>query len=294
MKVRTWAWLLAEGLKNVWRNGLMSLASATTVAVCLGIFAVSLLLAANLEHMAGVAEAGVEIRVFLKDSLERNEVKAVGARIESLPGVAGVTFISKEDALESLRERFGEDSDVLEAVGDVNPLPDSYEVRVDPGLVGDVAEIVASWDAVDEVSDRRELADRLLRVTRGLRVAGASLTVLLGLVTLIVISNTVRLTVFARRAEVGIMKLVGATDPVIWWPFMIEGTVLGLIGAGAAALAVRYGYDLCLSAITRSVPFLPVLADEGLVRGVTLVLLGMGALLGALGSVVSVRRHLRA
>lgn len=205
-----------------------------------------------------------------------------------------VRFVSKEEALERMRQSFGERASVLEAVEGINPLPDSFEVQVArPELVAPVAEAIAALPGVAKVDYKRETVDRLFRLTAVIRGLGLVVAAFLVLGCTVVISNTVRLTVFARRREVAIMKLVGATDWFIRWPFVIEGLVLGVAGALLAVGALAGAYWWAAGAAARTLPFLPLVSPERVVRALVWPLLGLGALVGGLGSGISLRRFLQ-
>ncbi len=293
MRVRTLGFLFGEAWRNVLRNGLMSLASISTVAVSLCIAASMAICAANLDHVASTLESQLEVKVFLAPGLTEEARQALIQQVTAMDGVQEVRFVSREEALQRLRDRFGEDSILLDAVGDSNPLPDSLEIRA-TGLqaVKLVALRVGELEGVEEVLFHREVADKLSRITRGLRIVGVLVVSLLLVGMLLIIYNTIRLTVFARRREVAIMKLVGATDWFIRLPFFLEGVLLGTVGAGLAALVIRSGYVWVAASVRGSLPFLPLLPPYPLVNYATALLLCLGAVVGGLGSSWSLRRYL--
>jgi cell division transport system permease protein len=222
------------------------------------------------------------------------DVARLGQQIRQLQGVTVVRFVSKEEALERMRKSFGEQASVLEAVEGINPLPDSFEVQVArPELVGPVAEAIAAMPGVAKVDYKRDTVERLFRLTSVIRGLGLVVSVFLVLGCAVVISNTVRLTVFARRREVAIMKLVGATDWFIRWPFVIEGIVLGLAGTLLAVGALAGAYWWAAGAAARILPFLPLVPPERVIRSLVWPLVGVGALVGGLGSGISLRRFLQ-
>ncbi|MGB4171598.1 MAG: FtsX-like permease family protein, partial [bacterium] len=137
------------------------------------------------------------------------------------------------------------------------------------------------------------VVERLFSLTRSIRIAGLVLVVLLLMATVFLISNTIRLTVFARRREIGIMKLVGATDWFIRWPFILEGILLGVLGTLVSVLILRRLYDWVVASIYSSLPFIPVIPPEGIMQPLILLLFGLGFFVGAFGSLVSLRRFLR-
>ncbi|HEY8394455.1 MAG TPA: permease-like cell division protein FtsX [Thermaerobacter sp.] len=294
MRFDTLAYFLREALAGIRRNGFMSFASASTVFVSLAVLSLLLVVAANVRHLAEYVEAQVAVVAFMDPRTPRAEAAALQARIEQLPGVAGTRFVTREQALSELKQMFGDQADLLEGVEKENPLRDSIEVRLaDPRYADQVVKTLNTAEGVADVKYRRDLADRIRRVGEAVRLGSAAVVALLGTATLFLIANTIRLTVYARRREIQIMKLVGATDWFIRWPLLIEGVLLGLAGAAAAAVLTWWGYERLMVEIAHSLPFVPVVPEQPLLTQVSQVLLLGGALLGALGSTISLRRHLR-
>src|SRR5690606_5192005 len=217
-------------------------------------------------------------------------VPALTERIEALPGVAQATFVTREAALERLKEQFGEHRDLLAGLEDpeTNPLRDSFEVRLAGAeYARSVAAELERLEGIAEVNHRQDVVDRLLAITAAVRAGGLGLVALLAGATVFIISNTIRLTVFARRHQVGIMKLVGATDGFIRWPFFLEGLMLGVLGAAVAGGAAWMGYDLVVETLTAAIPFIPILEQQPLLSNLMQLLLALGAVIGAAGSTVS-------
>lgn len=163
----------------------------------------------------------------------------------------------------------------------------------DPGAVEVVALAASRIEGVGEVKYGRETVERLLGVTRAVRVAGLGLVGLLVMATVFTISNTIRLAVFSRRHEVSIMKLVGATDWFIRRPFLLEGVLLGGLGAGLAMIITAAGYRRLVMSVYANLPFVPIVMPDDILSGLTLSLIGLGCGLGALGSLISLRRFLK-
>lgn len=294
MKPGTFLYLTGQAFVNIRRYLPMSFASITTSAISLLALGVFLVLSANLDHVLARIETSVGVTAYLSDEVGIEDVRDLRSSIAAMDGVTSVKFVSKEEALQRLKDQFGEHSDLLEAVEEANPLRDSLEIQLEkPEYVEEIAEKTRQLAGVAEVEERAELMRRLSNTLLVIRWTGLVLTVILGVASILVISNTVRLSVIARRREVGIMKIVGATDGFIRWPFFMEGMVLGLIGAAVAGVILWYGYSAATREITRLMPFLPVLRGEYLIPKVEGILLGAGALVGALGSSWSLRKYLR-
>lgn len=287
------AYFAAEAVAGIRRNGLMSAAAVTTVMVVLLTIGASILVGANLTHIAGSLEADVQIVAFLADSQPPEAVAVLRRRAAEVPGVATVRFVPRDEALGRLRRSLG--NGAVPANLDANPLPDSLEIRVsDAQRSAAVAEALRGLAGIDEVTYGAQVVDRLLALTRGVRVLTAVAGVLLGAVAIIVVVNTIHLTVIARRQEIEIMGLVGATRWFIRWPFLIEGMLQGILAAGVSAVLLAGGYAVASTRLLTSLPFLPMLPARhlvGMLAG-TLLLIGVGV--GTAGSAIAVRRFLTA
>ena len=294
MKIRTIEYFIREMIDSLRHNGLMSIASVTTVALSLLILGMFLVLALNLNNMAAALESQVQITVYLQDNLTEKQVRDLGSQITKLSGVTHVSFINKNEAMERFKTRLGEQQGLLTALGDTNPLPSSYEVKVDkPERVKTVAQAIEQLKGVENARFGKEIIEQLFNLTKMVRVAGLILIVFLAFAALFIISNTIRITVFARRKEIGIMKYVGATDWFIRWPFLLEGIVLGTGGALIAVLLLSQSYSLLTEQVYESLAFLPLIPKYPFLHQISIVLLIVGAAIGALGSTISLKRFMK-
>jgi cell division transport system permease protein len=226
--------------------------------------------------------------------VSRAEVLKVEEQIRGIKGVAEVTLVTKEEGIESLNRRFGQDYDLLSSLGGVNPLPDLYRIKAtSPEDVESVAQTLKRVTHVDKVDYGQEMVEKLFAVIRWVRVMGAGTVLLLALAAIFLVATTIRLTVFARRKEIHIMKYIGATDWFIRWPFFIEGMVLGFIGALFAGLALYFTYDFIATNLRYNLTFIPLISDMSLIIRVLGFLLAAGTMVGALGSLISIRRFLQ-
>lgn len=294
MRLNSLGYAIGQGARSILRNRTMSFASVATTTVSLLILAVFAVAVLNLDHMAAVIEQDVQIIAYLDGGLTEVHRTSIGEALAGMEGVTMVAFVSKEDAFAKLREVFAEQQELLDAV-DPGTLRESFHVKVDhPSRVEPVALGIAGLAGVEEVDWGRETVAKLFQLTRLLRLAALGAIGLLASATVFIINSTIRLTVFARRREIVIMKLVGATDWFIRWPFVAEGVFLGLAGAILAGGAVVAGYVWLTGAAHVSVPFLPLLPPYPLLRDLSVALAAGGCLLGAMGSVISIHRFLRA
>ena len=260
MKLQTSEYFIQEVFRSLRRNNWMSFASIGTVAVSLFVLGVFLLLVLNMNRMASALESQVQISVYLEDGLSADDRQDIASDIEALQGIESIRYISKDEAKARLEDRLGDQKYLLDALGDKNPLPDSFEVVVkSPDLVETAAKAIDRMDGVQEAKYGQDVIEHLFAITRLIRIFGLVLMVLLAGATLFIISNTIRLTVFARRKEIAIMKYVGATDWFIRWPFLLEGMVLGFVGGVIAAVALRSFYAAMAAKITDTLTFFPLM-----------------------------------
>ena len=294
MKLKTGEYFIQEVFHSLRRNNWMTFASIGTVAVSLFVLGVFLILVLNKNRLAGMLESQVQISVYLEDHLTDREKRQIGYDIESLQGIDSVTYVDRETAKERLKERLGDQKYLLDALSEDNPLPDAFEVTVTtPAVVESAAGAIGSMQGVEEAKYGQDVVEHLFDITRLMRIFGFVLMGLLGGATLFIISNTIRLTVFARRKEIAIMKYVGATDWFIRWPFLLEGIVLGCIGGLIAAVALRSFYAAMAAKIYSTLAFFPLMPQYPFMNYVTLAILWAGIVIGAIGSVISLKRFLR-
>lgn len=294
MKIRTSEYFIREVGLSLKRNNWMSVASIGTVAVSLFIFGMFLMMVMNMNKMAETLESQVQINVYLEETVSRDEARDIETDLKNMQGVEAVQFVSKEEALERFKERLGDQKSLLEALDDTNPLPDAFEVTITrPELVKTAAESIEKFDGVETAKYGQDVMEHLFDITRLLRIFGFSLMLVLALATLFIISNTIRLTVFARRKEIAIMKYVGATDWFIRWPFMLEGMVLGLFGSIIAAVALRITYGAITAKIYDTLAFFPLIPEQPFLTYITIIVVLSGMAIGAVGSTVSIKRFLK-
>ena len=293
MKVRTSLYLMKEAFVSLKRNALMSFASISTVAVSLLVLGAFGILGINMGYMVSALESKVEVTAYMKDDVSADALKQMEAKLHTVNGVSEVTFVPKSEALTRFRERLGDQASMLEALDDQNPLPNSFEIKVDnPESVKPTAEAIEKMAGVETVKYGSEIVDQLFQMTKILRILGLVLLGFLVFATLFIISNTIRLTVFARRKEIGIMNFVGATNAFIRLPFLMEGMILGSVGAGIAAVALYYAYAALLYEVHQVLAFLylvPLYPFLYIIGG-ALAIIGM--LIGAIGSAISLSRYM--
>jgi len=284
---------LRRAWQGFWRNAVMSLAATATMIFMLlllsGFFVVLTGLNAGLEFV----EQKVQIGADVKTEATTLAIDDLTKRTAALPEVASVEYVNSGEALRRFQERLREQgrSDLTQYL-DANPLPGSIEVKLkDPKVFGNVVEFLRADPSVDRVIEVQSLIDRVLTVTNLLRTGGLIVLLLVGVVVLFIIVNTIRLAVVARAEEIEIMRLVGASDAFIRWPFIFEGALVGLIGAVATLALLALGAEPLGRFMTGFFQVLPLQLGS-LGRDLTFIVLVTGVGLGVLGSWVSVRSYL--
>jgi cell division transport system permease protein len=268
-----------RAFQGFWRNRVMSLAATVTMTLMLVLMAGLLLVLSGLQAGLQFVEQKVEIVAYLNDGVPRERVEALQAEVESLPEVATVTFVSKEEALADYREKLRQQGreDLFDVVG-FNPLPASLNVKLrDPRIAGDVVDrLTAPRGVVDRITEPKKVTDAIVAITGVLRTVGAAIILIVGVTVLFIIVNTIRMAVMARADEIEIMRLVGASDAFIRWPFILEGLLVGVLGA----LVTLGLFALASQPISQAM------------NQIVAIVLGAGVILGGFGSWLSVRTYL--
>ncbi|ODB58987.1 permease-like cell division protein FtsX [Paenibacillus polymyxa] len=295
---------LREGFKNIFRNGWMSVASVTSIIVSLLILGVFIMLVLNVNSLADQADSQVEVNVFLELNVEQNMRETLQKEIAAMPEISKTTFVTKAQGLEELRKDLGDSGkELLEGFDkDSNPLPDKIVVEViEPTTVPFVAEKIEKLNTLHpekpilKVRYGKGTVETLFTITKLIRNVGFIFVAGLAIMSMFLISNTIRVTILARRREIGIMKLVGATNFFIRWPFFIEGALIGLIGSLITVGILFTGYQRLLTAVQGDIALnmLKLMPLEGIWIQLSALLIILGMLVGIVGSTLSMRKFLK-
>lgn len=288
------AYFFKEGISGIRLHGLMSFAAVTVIAACLLIISTFALVAYNIDVLIDGLASQNEIAVFVDEALSREEAQALADSLASVPNVSSVTFIPKEEAFENYLDMLGEDAYVMEDLREDNPLRDEYRVvMIDVARHDETVEAIKEVTGVAATNSEKEISDRLIQMKNIVNAVSYALMALLGAVSVFIISNTVRLAMFARREEISIMKMVGATDGFIRAPFVIEGAVLGLLSGVFAFLAEWGVYDYIATKLVESSGIFDMVAFAAVWKGLLPVMIGVGVVIGILGSVLTIRKFLK-
>ncbi|MCZ0704127.1 cell division transport system permease protein [Natronobacillus azotifigens] len=293
MKLRTVKRHFREGLKNSWRNSWMTIASVGAVTTTLILVATFLALMMNLNHVASNLEEDVEVKVLVDLTATEEETIELGENLAEIDNVESVVFSSRDEELQALVSSMG---DIWGAYEDDNPLNDAFIVRAtDPHDTIEIAEEIADFNQVERVNYGQDVVQNLFRFNQYARNIGLVLILALVFTAIFLISNTIKITIMARRKEIEIMKLVGATNWFIRWPFFVEGLLLGVLGSILPIALLISGYyflDQNIESVNQF-SFIEILPFNPFVWQLSFLVLAIGACIGVWGSVMSVRKFLK-
>ena len=297
MKFNIVGYLLGEGIRNTFKNKKSTLSAMLVMVISMLIFGLFFILGENVNHIMKTVADTQAIQVFIKLGATDTEVKDVGEKLAQIEGIEKVDFMSKEELLDEYMKSLGEQAYVVESLKDENFLSDSYVVTLkDLKLANQVEQQINELDNIKKITASNATISKLVSVTNGIRIVTA--IILLGLViaSLFIISNTIKLTVYARRKEISIMKYVGATNSFIRWPFIVEGIIIGIVAAAVSILIVGGLYQLT----TNKLLSLSLIQELGITfvtfgnmfNMIVIVYLFLGIGIGTIGSLFSMKKYL--
>ena len=298
MKARTIKRIITDGIANITKNKLMTLASISIVVASLTVFGILYIIVVNLKYNLAILENQPEMQVFCQVELDDIGVKIVENTLKNNPKIREVSIITKEEAFEKLKSMLGEDSYVLEGMEN-DFLPVSFIIKLyNPEEGEDIIKELQEVRGVEKVTYPQKTVNFISKFTGLVRIVSSFLIMVLLIISVFIISNTTKLTVFARQKEINIMKYIGATDGFIRWPFIVEGVIIGLLGAAIAFLISAYGYNaLELKFVSElgktGVNIISLVNLKDLSKDILLLYIAIGCIVGAGGSAISVRKYLK-
>lgn len=301
MRISTLGYSMKQGVKNIGRNKMFSLASVATMAACIFVFGLFFSIVMNFQYIVHKAEEGVAITVFFDEEATEEEIEDIGDKLREQDGVKEVNYISADDAWEKFKDDyFGESSDLAEGFKNDNPLAgsDNYEVYMtDVASQKDLVKFAEGLEGVRKVNKSDVVANTLNSVNRLVMYVSMAIIAILLAVSIFLISNTVTMGITVRREEIAIMKYIGAKDSFVRAPFIIEGILIGLVGAAIPLVALYFMYNKAIEYILSKFALLNNILNFLPVREVYQTLLPVGLLLGIgigfVGSFFTIRKHLR-
>ncbi len=296
MLFRRLPYFWGEAFKSFYRNFWISLASIGVVVITLLMLGTLVAINRNIEHITETVKQQVEIVVYIDDQATLADRNALRRQLAANPDLMEVRFVPKEEALERLKQQFGNRGEFLEPYDNAeqNPLRDSYEIHtIIPEDVPGAALKLENYPAVGEVFYGQGYVETLFTTTRALQTVGLVLMAALAVTAVFLISHTIRLAVLLRRKEIMIMRYVGATGWFIRWPFVLEGLTMGILGALLPLVAFHYTYGAATGWVGSNLPFIAMIPPDDIMWGLAKILLPLGIGLGVLGSMFSMGRYLR-
>ena len=304
MKYSVLGYFIGEGFSNVFKNKKSTGASLMIMCATMIIFGIFLILGENINHIVKEVEGSQGIQVFLNADATDEQVKELGEKIRNIEvngtkAVNTVVHKTKEDALNTMKERFKEKQDLLSTFeGDNNIFSESYVVTLtDLNLSQDVQDQISKFENVKKITSKDQTVTTLINLANGIKIVTGVILLLLIFISVFIIANTIKLTVHARRKEISIMKYVGATNNFIRWPFIVEGLIIGIMASAISIVIVGIVYNIIADNLVNS-QFMKLINMSLVSFGdmfnsiiITYMLLGIG--IGAFGSIISMRKYLK-
>lgn len=297
MKFNTVGYLIGEGFRNTFKNKKSTFSAMLVMCISMLMFGFFFIIGENVDHIMSTVEDAQAIQVFIELDTTDTEIKTLEEQIKQINGVDkdNVEFLSREDGFDQYLERYGDKAYLLEPYEDV--IPDSYIVNfTDLTLVKEVENQINELENVKNITSANETMEKLVSITNGIRIVTALILAGLVIGAIFIISNTIKLTVYARRKEISIMKYVGATNSFIRWPFIVEGIIIGILSACISILIIGGTYkviatNLLGSAVIQNLGItLVTFGDMFNMLIIVYLILGIG--IGVLGSSISMRKYL--
>lgn len=294
MKINTISYFIKDAFKSLKRNTTISFASIITVLITFFVLGVFSIIASNVNNTIENVQSKIEAKVFLKDDIKLIDQREIEIKLREVEGVEEVTYLSKEDEYKNLKEKMGEKQGLLSGYTfEKNPCQASFSVKLkEPEYISNVSKEIKNFEGVESISDQQESVDKIVAVTKGLKFVGYILFVILVGVSIFLIMNTTKLTVYSRRREVGIMKFVGATDWFIRWPFVIEGMVIGLTGSLLACVSIFFSYKYLFQWFSHQIAFINIMEPMSILSLILVKFIVGGILVGGFASMIALRKFL--
>ncbi len=297
MRFNVFSYLIKEGFKSTFKQKKMTSASIIIMCATMFIFGLFFVIGENVNSVITQLESEQGIQIFIEEDATEQEIETLESQIKSIQGVNKVTFVSKEDALNSMKTTLGDET-LFEGWDEENPFPASYFVTLtDLSLNEQVQSEILNLDNVDEIASENTTINRLRSLANGIQITTIIILALLIIISIFIIAYTIKLTVHARRREISIMKYVGATNNFIRGPFIVEGIIIGVISAIITLVILGLAYNAIMPNIGDSILIqemgLGLLSFSDMFSLVLTVYLVLGVGIGVLGSVISMRKYLK-
>ncbi|GEQ22971.1 cell division protein FtsX [Clostridium butyricum] len=294
--INTFKHYIVDAIKSLKRNKAISLASAITVTATLLIMGIFIILMQNVNIGMNNLQSQVEIQVFLKDDIDTAQQENIGQELKQISGAKDIEFEDKAKALEKFTEQISDDNNSLlnNYSPSNNPLPNSYIIKLEnPEMSEQIISSVENIEGIEFIGNDREFTNKIVSISKNIKWIGIALFTLMVSVSIFLISNTIKLTIYSRRREIGIMKFVGATDWFIRWPLIIEGAVIGLVGAVTSNILLYYLYKIVFAKINENLLLVNLLSPSYITQTLQWQLILVGIVIGGIGSLLSLFKFLK-
>lgn len=290
--MKGFGYLIKEGFKNVYANRIMSIASVCVLVSCLVMTGAAALFSLNVREIVSNVEKTNETTVYILKNRSEIEAKQIGRQIRSIPNVQTATFVSSQEGMEQFKQSLGEQ--LFDLVKDEDPLNDAYRVSFeDLSKYEDTVKQIKAIDGVQSVLDRRDFARKMTKISNIISLVSVAIVTALIIVSLFIIANTIRTTMYSRRFEISIMKSVGATNMFVRMPFLVEGMVIGFISAALSTGVLALLYHAAVGVVNSSGMNIKAIPFTNIVLPLALAFVVVGVLVGFFGGFISIRKYLR-
>ena len=297
MRFNILGYLIKEGFRNVFKNKKSTISSLTIMCATMLVFGIFFLIGENVNYIINTVEQAQGIEVFIETDATEAEIEELGTKIRAMDAVNKVEYVTKEQALNRLKDRLKDQAYVLEIYEENNILPTSYIVTLtDLSKTKEVQEEILTFDHVKRIESSDQTISTLLKIANGIRIGTGIFLLFFIVISVFIISNTIKLSVHSRRKEISIMKYVGATNSFIRWPFIIEGIIIGVVAALLSIIIIGLLYNLVAGQIMESSVValinISLLSFSEMFNLIICVYMGLGIGVGVLGSAISMRKYL--
>ena len=293
MKLHSFSTFIKDAFHNIILNKLMSVATIFTLAAGIFLFGITTALTVNVFSITGKLEKDFKLAVYLEDELEQKDINKIGVSIQEIENVESTEFVTKEAAFSELKEQFG-DTDLLEGLDGGDILRSSYKITLSD--LNASSEVTKELEKIKGVAKVTKLDDEMAKfkeMTTKAQIGTVAISVILALLAVLIIINTINMSIFARRKEISIMKYVGATDWYIRWPFIFEGLLIGAISSAFAYTGTYFLYKSFVNTMGSYSELIGVLSLNDAMGPVSFAVIGLGLALGCLGSIVAIKKYLK-
>ena len=283
---------------NVFKNKKSTGASLMIMCATMIIFGIFLILGENINHFVEEVESVQGIQVFINNDATQEQIDELGDKIRGIDGVSTIEYVTKEQALEQMKERFGDQQDLLAGYEENNIFPASYVVTMtDLSKSKEVQDQILTFENVKKITSKDDTVSTLINLANGIKIVTGVILLLLVIISIFIIANTIKLTVHARRREISIMKYVGATNGFIRWPFIVEGMIIGIFASIISIVIVGLAYSFIAQSLVNSefmqVINMSLVTFSDMFNSIIFVYMLLGIGIGAMGSVISMRKYLK-